>query len=97
MQKQPGWVMQSLCKRGMEIQVFFAEPGASFPVHKSAYEWKGLLIEGKMLLELYDINKKHSKTVKCEPVDRFIFGRNVYHSWQNNGKTTTRMVFIRRG
>lgn len=91
----PGWSMQSFQERGMETQVFRAEPNAFFPAHSSPDEWKGLMLEGRMVLELCDFNGKIVETIVCEEGDALVFGTNVRHTWLNDGPKPARMLFIR--
>jgi len=92
----PGWSMQTFRERGMETQVFRAEPGASFPAHDSPDEWKGLMLEGRMVLELWELKGKTVETLVCEEGDAFIFGANVHHAWRNDGPKPARMAFTRK-
>ena len=67
-----------------------------FPAHDSQDEWKGWMLEGRMVLELWELKGKTVETLVCEEGDAFIFGANVHHAWRNDGPKPARMAFTRK-
>lgn len=91
----PGWSMQLFSAHDMEMYIFRAEPGASWPAHSSPDSWVGLVTAGRMTLELSEADGKPAATVTCEAGDGFTFGPGVRHAWRNAGPEPVSTVFVR--
>ena len=91
----PGWSMQVFSAHDMEMNVFRAEPGAQWPAHSSPESWVGMVIAGRMALELSEADATPVETLTCQAGDGFSFGPGVKHAWRNDGTVPVVTVFVR--
>jgi quercetin dioxygenase-like cupin family protein len=91
-----GWSMQVFRARGMETFVFRVAPGASWPAHNGPDEWTGLILEGRMVLELSEPDGTQAEPMVCFEGDAFSICANLHHAWRNDGTVPARMAFTRK-
>jgi quercetin dioxygenase-like cupin family protein len=91
-----GWSMQVFAAQGMEMYTFCVKPGASWASHKGPDSWAGIILEGKLKLDVFEATGKLIKTLDCNEGDGFSFSTNVMHAWRNDSAAIARMAFVKK-